>query len=257
MGSEQSSQSSKSQNILKSGSKMKEHQRARSASPGPSISSDSDIPYISYTVNRPIGDSPKLSSKSPAHSLRASATPSPRSSPKAPRPKSYAGSSSGHDIVVVKEGAPSMDTLETDAELIRLQKIPSFHPIMRGALNIPNTTIHDPEVLDKLDYQCILRLCQRYQDHLKMCAETVSTEQNALIQRIREIDFAINTLTNMLTERQKKFVKYAEQLSKVTEISNNLQKCQTGLKDVIKNMETLNNMLPPEERLEPFVMVTG
>ncbi|GBN37611.1 BLOC-1-related complex subunit 5 [Araneus ventricosus] len=255
MGSEQSSQSSKVQNVVKSGTKIKEHQRARSSSPGPSISSDSDIPYISYTVNRPIGDSPKLPSKSPAHSLRASATPSPRSSPKAPRPKSYAGSSSGHDIIVVKEGAPSMDTLETDAELIRIQKIPTFLPIMRGALNIP--TIHDPEVLDKLDYQCILRLCQRYQDHLKMCAEIVSTEQNALTQRIREIDFAITTLTNMLTERQKKFAKYAEQLGKVQEISNNLQRCQTGLKDIIKNMETLNNLLPPEERLEPFVMVTG
>ncbi|GIX78757.1 BLOC-1-related complex subunit 5 [Caerostris darwini] len=238
MGSEQSTHSPKAPNILRSGSKTKEHQGARSSSPGPSISSDSDIPYISYTVNRPIGDSPKLSSKSPAHSLRASSTPSPRSSPKAPRPKSYAGSSS-----------------ETDTELVRLQKIPTFHPIMRAALNIQ--TIHDPEVLDKLDYQCILRLCQRYQDHLKMCAEIVSTEQNVLTQRIREIDFAITTLTNMLTERQKKFVKYAEQLGKVQEISNNLQRCQTGLKDIIKNMETLNNMLPPEERLEPFVMVTG
>ncbi|GIX70024.1 BLOC-1-related complex subunit 5 [Caerostris extrusa] len=201
MGSEQSTHTPKAPNILRSGSKTKEHQGARSSSPGPSISSDSDIPYISYTVNRPIGDSPKLSSKSPAHSLRASSTPSPRSSPKAPRPKSYAGSSSGHDIVVVKEGAPSMDTLETDTELVRLQKIPTFHPIMRAALNIQ--TIHDPEVLDKLDYQCILRLCQRYQDHLKTCSEIVSTEQNVLTQRIREIDFAITTLTNMLTERQK------------------------------------------------------
>lgn len=72
-----------------------------------------------------------------------------------------------------------------------------------------------------------------------------------------QIDFAITTLTNMLTERQKKFVKYAEQLGKVQEISSNLHKCQTGLKEVIKNMEMLNNMLPPEERLEPFVMVTG
>ncbi|KFM82182.1 Loss of heterozygosity 12 chromosomal region 1 protein-like protein, partial [Stegodyphus mimosarum] len=255
MGAEQSSHASGSQSIIKSRTKPKEHQRARSSSPRPSISSDSDIPYISYTVNRPIGDSPKLSSKSPAHSLRASATPSPRSSPKVPRPKSYAGSTSGHEIIVVKEGASSTDTLETDAELIRLQQTPTFHPIMRGTLNIP--TVHDPEVLHKLDHQIILKLCQRYQEHLKICAEVVSTEQNALTQRIREIDFAITTLTNMLAERQKKFAKYAEQLGKVQEISNNLQRCQSGLKEVIKSMETLNNMLPPEERLEPFVMVTG
>lgn len=256
MGSEQSSQSARSQRIIRSVEKsMKDHQRARSSSPRPSISSDSDIPYISYTVNRPIGDSPKLSSKSPAHSLRASATPSPRSSPKVPRPKSYAGSTSGHDIIVVKEGVTNVETLETDPDYIKLRANPTFLPIMRGALNIP--TVQDPEVLDKLDHQVILRLCQRYQEHLRLCSEVVSSEQNAITQRMREIDFAITTLTNMLTERQKKFVKYAEQFGKVQEISSNLQKCQAGLKDVIKNMEMLNNMLPPEERLEPFVMVTG
>lgn len=55
MGSEQSSQSDRSNSVIKSSGKFKEHQRTRSSSPGPSISSDSDIPYISYTVNRPIG----------------------------------------------------------------------------------------------------------------------------------------------------------------------------------------------------------
>lgn len=38
-------------------------ERPGSTSPGPSICSDSDLPYISYTVNRPIGDSPKLSNR--------------------------------------------------------------------------------------------------------------------------------------------------------------------------------------------------
>ncbi|KAG8197901.1 hypothetical protein JTE90_020280 [Oedothorax gibbosus] len=255
MGSEQSSLSDRSSSIIKSGGKFKEQQRTRSSSPRPSISSDSDIPYISYTVNRPIGDSPKLSSKSPAHSLRTSATPSPRASPKSPRPKSYAGSTSGHDIVVVKEGASASDTLETDADMLRLQKIPTFHPIMRAALNIP--TVHDPEILNKLDHQTIAGLCQRYQDHLKLCSEIVSTEQNALTQRIREIDFAVTTLTNMLSERQKRFAKHAEQLSKVQEVSTNLHRCQKGLGDIIKTMEQLNGLLPEEERLEPFVMVTG
>ena len=56
---------------------------------------------------------------------------------------------------------------------------------MRGALNIP--TVQDPEVLDKLDHQSILLLCQRYQEHLRLCAEVVSAEQNAITQRMREV----------------------------------------------------------------------
>lgn len=56
---------------------------------------------------------------------------------------------------------------------------------MRGALNVP--MMKDPEVLDKLDYKCIYGLCVRYEEHLKVCAEAVSTEQNNLAARIREV----------------------------------------------------------------------
>lgn len=222
----------------------------QSSSPRPSISSDTDVPYISYTVNRPIGDSPKLQSKNPHHSLR-SATPSPRISPKPQRPRLI----TGHDIVVVKEGSQPEETLETDPDLCRLQTIPTFMPIMRGALNIP--TMRDPDVLDKLDYKGVLGVCLRYQEHLKHCAEAVATEQNALATRIREIDFAIGTLTSMLTERQKRYAKYAEKFSKVQEISKTLSRCHITLKQTIESMETLNALLPPGEQLEPFVWTTG
>lgn len=256
MGSENSTHSSNLSHSRGSvlGKPSTAAERKIQSSPRPSISSDSDVPYVSYCVNRPIGDSPKLSSKSPAHSLKTS-TPSPCPSPK-PRPKSYAGSSStGHDIVVVKEGLLMTDALENDAEYIKLQAIPTFLPIMRGALNIP--TVFDPEVLDKLDHRSLLQLCQRYQDHLKHCSEAVCSEQNALAGRIREIDFAISTLTSMLTERQKKFAKYAEQLGRVHEVSNALKGCQMMLTELQESMDTLNCYLPDDERLEAFAMVTG
>jgi len=190
--------------------------RPASTSPRPSISSDSDLPYISYTVNKPIGESPKLQPKH-AHHLR-SVTPSPNPSPKPLRPRSM----TGHNIVVVKEALAPEDTPETDPELCLLQTIPTFLPIMRGALSAP--MLKDPEILDKLDYRSIHGLCLRYEEHLKLSAETVSAEQNSLAARIREIDFAIATLVNMMTERQKKYVKYSEKLNKVQEISTTLQK---------------------------------
>lgn len=241
MGSEQSHQQG---TVVPPSGKQKQ-----SSSPRPSISSDSDVPYISYTVNRPIGDSPKLQSKNP-HALR-SATPSPRISPKPQRPRLI----TGHDIVVVKEASQPEETLETDPDLCRLQTIPTFMPIMRGALNIP--TMRDPDVLDKLEYKGVLGVCLRYQEHLKDCAEVVSVEQNALATRIREIDFAIGTLTNMLNERQKRYAKYAVKFSQVQQISTTLTRCHITLKQTIDSMETLNAMLPPGEQLEPFVWTTG
>ncbi|XP_064488905.1 BLOC-1-related complex subunit 5-like isoform X1 [Ornithodoros turicata] len=224
---------------------------AKASSPRPSISSDSDVPYISSTVNNPIGDSPKLFSKSPARLLRHSSSPHP--SPK-PRPHSYAGSS-GHDIVVVKEGNQDLETVEADEDLLKLQRIPLFYPILRGTLHSP--IVRDPDVLERLDNQAVSRLASRYQEHLRQCADVVSTEQNAIATRIREIDYAISTLSTMLTDRQKKFVKHAEQFSKVHELSSMLNNSQAMLDKTIEQVEELNKLLPLEEQLEPFVMVTG
>lgn len=61
----------------------------------------------------------------------------------------------------------------------------------------------------------------------------------------------------MLTERQKKFAKYVEQLSRVHELSSMLQTSQTMLSKTMEQVDALNSLLPPEEQLEPFVMVTG
>lgn len=77
MGSEQSSQSNNQgtnsgrarTSQLRRGKsvpnreKMPEDTPPRCTSPGASICSDSDLPYIPYTVNRPIGDSPKMTNK--------------------------------------------------------------------------------------------------------------------------------------------------------------------------------------------------
>jgi len=77
MGSEQSSQNCNqnansgktSTSQLRRGKSVPNRERMpedtppRCISPGASICSDSDLPYISYTVNRPIGDSPKMTNK--------------------------------------------------------------------------------------------------------------------------------------------------------------------------------------------------
>ncbi|XP_065299848.2 BLOC-1-related complex subunit 5 isoform X2 [Dermacentor albipictus] len=210
MGLEQSSHSS-------GGSlKVGKGRHAKASSPRPSISSDSDVPYVSSTVNNPIG---------------------------------------GHSIVVVKEGSVDVQTPENDEDLIKLQSIPQFWPILKGSLHSP--IICDSDVGERLDHRAVNRLASRYQEHLRQSAEVVSTEQNALAARIREIDYAVSTLSTMMTERQKKFGKYVEQLLKVHELSSLLHTTESMLSKTIQQLDELNRLLPPEEQLEPFIMVTG
>lgn len=64
-------------------------------------------------------------------------------------------------------------------------------------------------------------------------------------------------MVNSAIDKQKKFAKYAEKLAKVQELSHYLNKCHMLLNQTLESMETLNNCLDIDDRLEPFVWTTG
>jgi hypothetical protein len=73
----------------------------------------------------------------------------------------------------------------------------------------------------------------------------------------QQIDNEVTKFMQLMTERQKTFAKYAERLSKVNDLSNQLNRCHLLLNQSLDTLETLNNALPADERLEPFVWTTG
>ena len=73
---------------------------------------------------------------------------------------------------------------------------------------------------------------------------------------IREVDAKTASVLANMTERQKTYARHAERLSRVEEMSQSVAKCHLLLNENIEQMETLNNMLPADLRLEPFVWTT-
>lgn len=229
----------------------------RCTSPGASICSDTDLPYISYTVNRPIGDSPKMTNKQ-SHLYRGKSLGaqdiSRRKNSLSSMSHSYRRPASDkiHNIVVVKPAAVD-PTADKDPDLVKLQSIPMFLPIMRSTLSL-HPGVRDPEVLERLDPTGLFNLCARYQHHLNTNAQMIAGEQATLCINV---ETEVNRIVNLATERQKKFAKFAEQLNKVYELSRQLTKCHSLLNQTLESLETLNNLLPIEERLEPFAWTTG
>ena len=69
-----------------------------------------------------------------------------------------------------------------------------------------------------------------------------------------QIDCTIQMLMNMMSDKQKKYAKYAEQFQRASETVLVLKRIKESVDNIVPKMERLNNMLPPDERLEPFEM---
>ncbi|XP_060808991.1 BLOC-1-related complex subunit 5 isoform X2 [Amyelois transitella] len=207
-------------------------------SPGASVCSDSELPYISYTVDRPIGDSPKTSSKGQRSVDKKSLLQRRQVSVPARRPAGLAAGAAGaggagggaraHDIVVVR--APGGEALQEDIQ--RLQEIPTFLPIMRGTLGLPGA--RDPEVLEGLPWRALGALAGR------------------LAAALREADSEISKLYGAMVEKQRSNARHAERLSRVREVAHQLARCGSLLAQTLQDVEELNALLPAASRLERF-----
>jgi len=205
-----------------------------------SICSDTEVPYVSYTVNKPIGESPK---KVPSKGKGRF------SSPRLSRSlnKSKLAQSAHNTMVTVNKMTPDG---KADMDLVRLSQIPSFVPIMQ-------TGSDQSEIVSRLDHAPLSSMLQRYEDHLRMCATLVAAEQGNINKMIREVDTSLSEVTTAMVDRQKKYEKHCEKLAGVREVSRSLAKCHMLLNENIDMMDALNNSLPADLRLEPFVWTTG
>jgi len=132
-----------------------------------SVCSETDVPYVSYTAHKPIGESPK---KTGAKAKSGGRFSSPRLSRTLNR-----GKLQGTLVTVNKGSAEKVE----DLELVRLAEIPSFLPVMQGE--------HSQDILARLNHEPLSRMLQRYEDHLRTCATLVAAEQGNLNKQVRSI----------------------------------------------------------------------
>lgn len=199
-----------------------------------SVCSEPDAPYVSYTARRPIGESPQ------GTPVKARGGRLARSLPRARLTASV-----HNTLVTVSRGEQAR---EGDRELARLQEIPTFLPVMQEG---------GGDIQGRLDPAPLTTLLQRYEDHLRTCATLVAAEQGNINKQVREVDAVTGSLVSGLQERQRRFAGHAARLAGVREVSRSLARCHMLLNENIDMMDALNNCLPADLRLEPFVWTTG
>ncbi len=67
-----------------------------------------------------------------------------------------------------------------------------------------------------------------------------------------QIDYAVATLANFISERQKQCAKHASEIHRVREINAQLKKLIAALQQMVPTVQELNEQLPKSERLPPL-----
>jgi len=174
-----------------------------------------------------------------------------------------AKSATSDAIIVVHSGKTTkQETAEDDPNLQRLKQVPMCYPLLKGPASLSNDKSSKSrqappnDAVVRLKYKEALTMGVRYQEHLRRCADAVAFDQNSLCTRVKEIDFAVNTLMSMLTERQKKYAKLAEQVSKTSDILQSVRSIRSTVDGLIPLMNDINSELPQHLRLEELMTTT-
>ena len=107
------------------------------------------------------------------------------------------------------------------------------------------------------DFLMLIFFLSPQQSHYNLCATKIAQDQTVINTKIKDLDQDIGKLLSKMTERQKQCAAYADAFSRVRQISGQLSRCNTLLNQNIELMESLNNVLDVEDRLEPFVWTTN
>ncbi|KAF9824526.1 hypothetical protein SFRURICE_001174 [Spodoptera frugiperda] len=200
-------------------------------SPGTSICSDSELPYISYTVDRPIGDSPKASAKTQRSADSKKSMLQRRQLSLQARKNKRA-----RDIVVVKQATD----VQLDEDIQRLQASALLGPICGGLM---------------AGYLARRPQARNYGGR-RSSREPRRPERLSRRLWREEADQEISRLYSQMVDKQRANARHAERLARVHEVSHQLSRCNSLLQQTLQDIEEINALLPEDKRLEPFVWST-
>jgi hypothetical protein len=161
-------------------------------------------------------------------------------------------SSRRSQIVVVNASGQPIGEPKDDEDLKRLKEIQRFHPLLKGCL--PGMR-DNPDIYSKIGAKPFIHFAHRFQTHLAICSQVVSSEQSQVFSNIVQTDQAMTAVTLKLTQNSRQFERLCEELRKVKELQERLENVDLLLQEIIPVLETLNELLPEMDKLPPLCLM--
>ncbi|KAE9416848.1 hypothetical protein Angca_006567, partial [Angiostrongylus cantonensis] len=153
-------------------------------------------------------------------------------------------------IVVINSGNAKVESLEDDEVYKRFQDIPRFLPILRHSIGKKDVSPSDNH--HRMSSRPLYRMASRFQNHLKLCAKAVTSDQNQIVTAIKSVDASTTAVLNAFSEKKRAIDNFNMQLEKLNKLYDDMLHVQVMLEEIVPMAETLNELLIPSERLPPL-----
>ena len=151
------------------------------------------------------------------------------------------------DIIVVRD-MPDASKEVVDLTLAKLRKLRITYPVIKNVSGVP---IEGIDLIPGLSGDPVTEMLLRYQYHLTECAEAVAFDQNALSKRLKEVEVFSTSILKTAIDRQKHMDQSLGSIQKFFEIDSLLERIGKNMDKTIDLMQSLNALLPEDERLPP------
>jgi len=149
-------------------------------------------------------------------------------------------------LITVSRGPKQKRNLEPALEA--LGRIPPFYPILKSSIGAQEEDV----LLAELDAEPVIQMCSKYQNYLKGSALEIQKRQGILAKNMKWIDKNAAARCTRFNKTHRAIAKHAASLQQVETLSTGLRKVMDSIHEVTSLATQLNNLLPEDQRLEPF-----